>query len=133
MDTTASTITAPTADAPALSSKNKVGLALAGLLAINDIASLATLAPSGDSPGPPESVNILSAILGFITVAAVIYTWRTRNRLGSRITAGSRVVSAITALPAFFVSGVPSWLVMLAAVFVVLTVVTVGLVLHRER
>jgi hypothetical protein len=45
------------------------------------------------------------------------------------VIAATRIVSAVSALPAFFVEGVPAGLVALAAAGVVLTVVTVWLVL----
>ena len=50
----------------------------------------------------------------------------------SRIVAGTRVLSAITALPAFFVD-VPALVKLLVAVVVVLTVVSVVLVLAPAR
>ncbi len=52
---------------------------------------------------------VLAAVLGLLDMVAVIYTWRTANRTGSRVVAGSRILSAITALPALFVRGVPAW------------------------
>ncbi len=61
----------------------------------------------------------------------MVHTWRTGNRVSARIVAGSRILSLLSALPAFFVEGVPALLVASVAVFAVLTVVAVGLVLSR--
>jgi hypothetical protein len=115
-----------------LTRKNKVGLVLAGLLGLIDLTNFASL-PGGDSdtPEPPTAVLVAGGLLGLITIAAVIYTWRSANRTGSRVVAGSRILSAITALPALFVPGIPAWIVALAAVFVVVTVAVIGLVLSR--
>jgi hypothetical protein len=113
-----------------ISLKNKIGLVLAGLLGLADVLSI--LAPaSDDGNGPPFIVLALDCVLGVLTLAAVVYTWRTGNRVGARVLAGTRILSALTSLPAFFVSGVPAGVVVLAAVGVVLTVVAVGLVLTR--
>ena len=74
---------------------------------------------------------IASGVLGVITLIAVVHTFRTASRGGARITCASRILSMLTALPAFFVPGVPALLVVLAAVTVVLTLISVFLVLAR--
>lgn len=124
-----SDVTRPTSTAMALSPKNKVGLGLAGLLGLWSTASVFI----GPQPGPSETGPPFAAdsVLGLITLIAVIYTWRSRNRVGGRIVAGSRILSMISTLPAFLVDGVLSTFVVIAAVYVVATVVTVGLVLSR--
>lgn len=76
-------------------------------------------------------MNIADTVLGLITIAAVVWAWRSRSRVAARVVAGSRILSAITALPAFFVEGVPGAWIMIAAVTVVLTAVAVGLILTR--
>ncbi|MGW3667798.1 hypothetical protein [Streptomyces sp. NPDC005141] len=117
---------------PTLSRKNKVGLGLAAALGLLDMTNAFDfLVPDSDEPGPPAGVLVADAVLGLITVVAVVYTWRTANRTGSRIVAGSRILSAITALPALFVTGVPAWVVAFVAVFIVITVVMIALVLSR--
>ncbi|MDF3148843.1 MULTISPECIES: hypothetical protein [unclassified Streptomyces] len=117
---------------PTLSRKNKVGLGLAAALGLLDMINVVGVwAPDSDEPGPPAGVIVADAVLGLITVVAVVYTWRTANRTGSRVVAGSRILSAITALPALFVTGVPAWGVAVVAVFIVVTVVVIALVLSR--
>lgn len=122
-----------TAGAPALNVKNKIGLVLAGLLGTFDVLSLLTPGPAPGEEGPPVEVLVATTVLGVITLIAVVWTWRTGSRVAARIVAGTRILSAITALPAFFVEGVPPAFVALAAVGVLLTVVAVGLVLSRPR
>jgi hypothetical protein len=117
-----------------LSTKNKVGLVIAVLLALGDVAGMfANPQPAPGEQGPPTAVLVAGGILGIVAVVAAVYTWRTGNRIGSRVVAATRILAAITALPAFFVSGVPAGLVALAAGGVILTVITVWLVLSPPR
>lgn len=119
--------------APALSRTNKIGLALAALLGIVEVFSIFTPSPGPGAEGPPIEVLVAGTVLGVITLVAVVWAWRTGSRVAARIVAGTRILSAITALPAFFVEGVPAVFVLWAAATVLLTVVCVGLVLSRPR
>ncbi|MFD8999952.1 hypothetical protein ACFV0T_03035 [Streptomyces sp. NPDC059582] len=116
----------------ALTRKNRVGLVLAGLLGLLDTTNFLSI-PADDSggDGPPSGVLFADGILGLITVVAVVYTWPTADRTGSRVVAGSRIISAITSLPALFVSGVPAWVVAAVALSVIVTVFVTALVLSR--
>jgi len=117
------------------SPRTLAGLILAGLLGLFDMASLLAIPNLADStePGPPPEVLIADSVLGLITVAAVVWMFRTGSRTAARVICGSRILSALTALPAFFVPGVPAPFVLMAAAGVVLTVVCVYLVLARPR
>lgn len=115
-----------------LTTKNKIGLGLAGLLGLIDVVSVGGLGDS-DGAGPPLGVLIAGSVIGLITIIAVIYTWRTGNRLGARIVAGTRILSILSAVPAFFVDDVPAGLIVVVAVAMVITVVTVALVLSRPK
>jgi hypothetical protein len=124
-----------TASARLLTTKNKVGLVLAAIIGVLDLSGPFTPTPgNADDPntaGPPMAILVAGAVLGLITLIAVVYTWRTGNRVGARIVAGSRILSILGALPAFFVSGVPAGVVAFVAAAVVLTIVSVVLVLSR--
>jgi hypothetical protein len=115
-----------------LTRKNKVGLGLAAFLGLADTSNFFMI-PQGDpdTPGPPAAVLIADGVLGIITVAAVVYAWRLTSRTASRVVAGARILSVITALPALFVTGVPAWVVAVVALFVVVSVVVIALVLSR--
>ena len=76
-------------------------------------------------------VLIAAAILGVITLIATVYTWRGGTRVSARVVAGSRILSAITSLPAFFIGDVSPGLVALAAVGIIVTLIAVALVLAR--
>lgn len=112
---------------------NKIGLVLAGILGVGDIASLGTLGQQLDpgQEGPPAGVVIFSAVLGLVTLVGVVIAWRTGSRAAVRATAGTRILSMLLGLPAFFVSGVPAGWVVITGIAVVLTLVAVALMLRK--
>lgn len=114
-----------------LSTKNKVGLAIAGLLGLADIPAVLMPTPEGDV-GPPLGILIVGSICGVITVVAVVIAWMKANRGAIRVAAGARIVSMLTALPAFFVD-VPAGLKIVVTALVVLTVISVVLMLSPAR
>jgi hypothetical protein len=131
MTAQASPLAAPAREA---STRNKIGLVLAVLFGLADIASPFTPVSADDGEaGPPMFVLVADGVLGIITVVAAVFAWRGANRVAARIVAGTRILSVLTALPAFFVSGVPAPVVALVAASVVLTVVCVVLVLAPPR
>jgi len=71
-------------------------------------------------------VTLIGAVLGVITLVGARMAWR-GGRSGVVTVIVSRVLSALLALPAFFVDDVPDWVPPVAGIFVVLTVVGVGL------
>lgn len=114
-----------------LSTKNKVGLVLAGLLGLADTPSFLQSTPEGEV-GPPYGILVLGSICGIITVVAVVVAWVKENRGAVRVAAGARIVSMLTALPAFFVD-VPAGIKLLVTALVILTVVSVVLMLSPAR
>jgi hypothetical protein len=109
----------------------RVGLVLAALLGVGDVISAFFPTPDGQV-GPPLAIVLLGGVLGLATLAAVVVAWRTGRRGALRVIAATRVLSAISALPAFFVD-IPPAIKLLAAIAVVLTVVCVVLVLTPAR
>ncbi len=114
-----------------LSTKNKVGLVLAGLLGLVDIPAVLMPTPEGEV-GPPFGILVLGSICGVITVIAVVIGWAKANRGAIRVAAGARIISMLTALPAFFVD-VPWFIKLLVTVAVVVTVISVVLMLSPAR
>lgn len=110
---------------------NKVGLALAFVLGLADIASTFFPTPEGEV-GPPIGILLLGGLLGVVTLIGVVWAFRTRSRGAVRIVAAARIVSAITALPAFFVD-IPDLLRLFAGFVVILTVVVVVMMLTPAR
>jgi hypothetical protein len=113
-----------------LTRRNRIGLGICAVLAVADLAGLAMVGGTdSDAVGPPSAVLVAGAVLGAITLVAVVSTWRTGSRAGSRVVAGTRILSAFGALPAFFVDDVPAGLVASAGAGVAVTLVAVWLVL----
>lgn len=114
-----------------LNTKNKVGLGLAGVLGLLDVASyFMTPDPSADMPGPPDSIVLLDVALGIITVVAVFLAFRSANKINIGTTLGARVLSALTAVPAYFV-GVPTSILVLVTAFIAATILSVWLILAK--
>jgi hypothetical protein len=106
----------------------RIGLAIFGLLALGDIATLAVT----DGETPPYAVAAVAALLGLASLVLVVQAFRD-PRKPLRLLIGLRVLSAITALPAFFVSDVPAGARAAAAGIVVLTAVGVLLAAGGRR
>jgi hypothetical protein len=105
-----------------------VGLVIAGILGLSDAVGPLT----GVGDGPPMAVMIADALLGIVTVVGVVFGWR-GNRGGIIAVIVSRILSAMSALPAFFVSDVPKPAVVVAAVGITITLVAVVLVVPALR
>jgi hypothetical protein len=121
-----------TTETASLTVRNKIGLVLATVLGLGDIVGLFAIpSPAAGEEGPPVAVLIAAGILGVITLIAVVWTWRGGDRVAARIVAGTRILSAVTSLPVFFVGDVPAGLMAVASVGIVLTLIAVWLVLSR--
>lgn len=121
-----------TGSARSLTVKNKVGLVMAAVLGLLDVTSVFSIpAQDEDTPGPPLVILIAGVVLGLITLIATAYAWRTADRIGARVVAGSRTLSVITSLPAFYVSGVSAGVVLIVSAIVVTSVIAIALVLSR--
>ena len=106
------------------------GLAICALIGVIDIISLASL---GSDDGPPVIVTLSGAVFGVITLVGARIAWRGGPKWGLVAVIVSRVLSALSALPAFFVDDVPDWVPPVVGIFVVLTVVGVGLLVVALR
>ena len=105
------------------STGRRIGLLIFGLLSVGDIATLALT----DGETPPYAVAAVAALLGLVSLVLVVRAYRDPSR-PLRLLIGLRVLSAVTALPAFFVSDVPAGAQAAATGLVVLTAVGVLLV-----
>lgn len=128
MSTAAPSSSAPPGVATPLTPSNRLGLALAALLGLLDLLPL----PGGGPVGPPLGVIILDIVCGLVTLVCVVVAWRTGSRAAVRLAAGARILSAVTVLPAFFV-GPSAPVLALAALLVILAVLSVGLMLAPAR
>lgn len=110
--------------------KQKVGLAVAGLYSLANIPGFLG-APDPGQEGPPMAILIVGSVLGVVGLAAVVMAWR-GNRAALRVAAGAIIVITLTGLPAFFVD-VPMFIKALVAFSVLLTVLAVVLMFSGER
>ncbi len=101
----------------------RTGLVLLGLLSVGDIAGLALT----DGKHPPYAIAAICTALGFASLCFVARAW-TESRSALRPLLALRIVSALTAAPAFFVHGVPAAATAAAVAIIVLTAVGVVLV-----
>jgi hypothetical protein len=108
------------------SARQRVGLALAGLLSLTSIPSVLMPTPEGEV-GPPYAVLLLSSVVGVIGIVAVVLAWR-GNAAALRVAAGAVIIPTLTGLPAFFVD-VPLAVRLLVAVSLLLAVASVVLML----
>ncbi len=112
---------------PPLTSTNRTGLMIAGGLGVLDVVSVFIFPTGSDTePGPPVGIVVLGVLLGLLTVGLALRALRTGSRPLIRAVAGTRILSVITALPAFFVD-VDAWIKASVAVVVLLTVTAVVL------
>jgi len=114
-----------------ISTRQKVGLVLAGVMSVINIPSVFFPAPDGDE-GPPLAVLAVNSVLGIIGLVAVVIAWRSGNKAAVRVAAGTLILNAITSLPAFFVD-VPAGLKAVVGVSVLVTVATVVLMFSPAR
>ncbi|WP_214103419.1 hypothetical protein [Acrocarpospora catenulata] len=99
------------------------GLILGGLLGLIDVVTL----PLGDGEHPPFAVAAAGAVLGLITLVGCVLGWR-GSRAGAIAVIVTRLLSGLTAVPAFFADGVPAEAMTAAAVGIVLTLGCIALV-----
>ena len=106
----------------------RIALGVFGLLSLGDMATLALT----DGETPPYAVAALAALLGLVSLVLVVRAFRDPGK-PLRLLIGLRVLSAVLALPAFFVSDVPAGAQAAAAGVVVLTAVGVLLAAGGRR
>ena len=106
----------------------RAGLVILGVISLGDLA--APLLTDGETP--PMSIALIGCALGLISLVLVVLAWRGRTPAAVGLVV-VRLLSALTAVPAFVFTGVPLVPMILAGVFITLTVVGVGLVLAGLR
>ena len=100
----------------------RAGLVLAMLLAVNDALLVVT-----QQLGDGDPVVILMLMCAVLTAVAVPFAWRGSGR-GRHTVVGTRALSALTGLPAFFVADVSTVGVVMAAIGIVLAMIVAVLV-----
>jgi hypothetical protein len=106
----------------------RAGLIVLGLLSLVEVAGPVTT----DGQHPPMQIALIGAGLGLISIVLVILAWpgRMAPAIGVIVL---RLLSALTAVPAFLVPDVPIGAKIAAGVGITLTVVGAALVLAGLR
>ncbi len=111
-----------------MSRSYRVGLIVLGALSVLDLfGPLLT-----DGEHPPMAIAVIGAVIGLVSIGLVVAAWRGTTRAVIPLVV-LRLISALTALPAFFVLDVPPAALGAAAALVGLSVVGVVLVLSGIR
>jgi hypothetical protein len=111
-----------------MSTSLRAGLVVLGVLSLGDLA--APLLTDGESP--PMSIALIGSALGAASLVLLALAWRGRVSAAIGLVA-LRVLSALTAVPAFFFETVPVVPMVLAGVAISLTVIGAVLVLAGIR
>lgn len=104
------------------------GLAVLGLLSVADL--LAPLMTDGETP--PMFIAVIGSVLGLISLVAIFGAHR-GSRAALVVLLVIRSLSALTAMPAFFVPDVPAPARMAAGVGIGFTILGIALVLGGRR
>lgn len=111
-----------------MNAQHKAGLVLLGLLSLSDLS----LPFVTDGDNPPMWVALISLGLGLISLACLPAAWRGQRQALFGLL-GTRLLSALLALPVFFVDDVPDGAVVAVAATVALTVLGAVLALVGTR
>ena len=111
-----------------MSALYRSGVVLLGILSVIDLAApLYT-----DGQHPPMIIAVIGSVLGLVSIVLAVFAWRGRTAAAVGLCV-VRVLSALTAVPAFWVTGVPGPVMAVAGSFIVLTIVGVVLALAGLR
>lgn len=119
------------------STLNKIGLVLQfvyGLVNLPTAFMTPEMEPTKSgaaAAGPPVWVLWADTILAVVLVLAVVVAWVKVSKSAAGLASISNILISLSAIPAFFVDGVPQEFKVLAAIGIVWTAVSVALT-HRR-
>ena len=108
-------------------SLSNAATAIFAILGVIDVAQTAVI---GSSDAPPLIVSLGVAALGLITLLALVPA-RRGSRGALTAVVATRVISAVLAVPAFFLNA-PAW-VMAVEGFVIVATVAALVLVHRQN
>jgi hypothetical protein len=114
-----------------MSALYRSGVALLGVLSVIGL----TTALFTDGQHPPLIIAVIGAALDVIGIVLAVLAWRGRTgaAVGLSVVRVLSALSALTAVPAFYVGGVPGPIMAVAGTFIVFTIVGVVLTLAGLR
>ncbi len=113
-----------------VSALGKTGIIIAVLLAVADIITGAT--QLGADATLPLEVAVGIIVAGVVTLVVAPFAWR-GARWAAIVVVVVRLLSALSAVPAFFVPGLEPGIVIVAAVGIIVAVVAAALILLGQR
>lgn len=111
-----------------MSALYRSGVVLLGVLSVIELAGPLTT----DGQHPPMIIALIGSVLGLLSIVLAVLAWRGRTAAAVGLCV-LRMLSALTALPAFWVMGVPAPIVAVAGTSVMLTIIGVVLTLAGLR
>lgn len=111
-----------------MSAAYRAGLVVLALISLGDLA--APLLTDGETP--PMFIALIGSALGLISLIMVALAWRGR-RWAAVVLVVVRLLSALTAVPAFLEPGVPVVAMTLAGIAITVTLIGVVLVFAGMR
>jgi hypothetical protein len=111
-----------------MSALYRSGVVLLGVLSVIELTGPLTT----DGQHPPMIIALIGSALGLVSIVLAVLAWRGRTMAAVGLCV-LRVLSALTALPAFWVTGVPGPVVAVAGTSVMLTIIGVVLTLAGLR
>ncbi|HET9649401.1 MAG TPA: hypothetical protein VFP34_14395 [Microlunatus sp.] len=111
--------------------RQKIGLAIGGVFLAANVPSAFDASSAGEA-GPPLAVLVADSVLAVIGLVAVVVAYATGRAMAIRAAAGSLILIALTAVPAFF-SPVPPAVRLMVGAVVIVTVVASVLMLAPAR
>jgi len=115
------------------SSRQRAGFVLAALVAFANLPGAFVPTGDDDGGGPPIGILIFGAVAAIVIMGLLYKAWRDGSRGALRVAAGLLILTALSAVPAFFVEDVPAALRLFAGLYILGTIVSVVLLFSPSR
>jgi len=121
------------------STANKVGLVLQFVYGLANLPSafmgneIASTSPGGEPIGPPMWVLWADTLLAVVLVVAVVVAWLQNSRTSAALASAANILITLTAVPVYFVDGVPDHFKVIETIAIVWTIGSVALTHLRAK
>jgi hypothetical protein len=121
------------------STLNRVGLVLQFVYGLANLPTafmgneIASTTPGGEPVGPPMWILWADTLLAVVLVFAVVHAWLQANRASATVASAANILITLTAVPVYFVEGVPEHFKTIETIAIVWTIVSVALTHLRAK